>query len=110
MSVLQAVEFARAGYRAAIIGEGASRSHLPEAEVHAGRDSTKVRRAIGNARIDFRSGGRRTFHRSPEDLRGHSLDVVYLTSPDLAAAPGAMSTIEPCFATSVLGFRVEVFA
>jgi len=110
VSVLQAVEFARAGYRVAIIGDGASRTHLPEAEADAGMDATKVRRASGCARIDFRSGGRLTFHRSPDNTRGYSLDVAYLMSPDLAAAPDAMRTIEPCFATSPLGFRVEVIA
>lgn len=99
MTVLQAVEFAHAGYRVAIIGEDAARTHLPEAEVHAGPDAVEVRRARGSGRIDFRSGGRLTFHRSPDDLRGYSLDVAYLTNLSQATDGHSIHTITPCFAT-----------
>lgn len=97
MSTQQAVAFARAGLRVAIIGDTAHRE-VREAEMHAADDAgTIVLRSKGQERIAFTSGGQLTFHRTGDDLRGHRLDVAYLTSIALATDGHTVVDLTPCF-------------
>jgi hypothetical protein len=100
MTIRNALDIAEAGKQVAIIGSTAHHLASDAAALAIVNPAVRtISRANGAQSITFTSGGRLTFHRTTQDVRGRTLDAAYLTSIR-DARPDVLDELAPCFATT----------